>query len=574
MTTTRLKPLRRQISHLRAQRQQARWLTGYAAVFLAVAWVLAAIFLLDWLFEMGRIERVLAIAVGVGAIAWAIGRFTLPWLGQSESDLDVALLVEKKQGIDSDLVAAMQFESPEAAQWGSPQLESAVIEYVADFGRGWNLLEGFDRQQMVRRMALVLVTVVLVGLALVVFPKHSRVFLSRLMMSSEHYPTKTQIQQVVVNGQPVELRPAGQVTAFCPYGEPLRFQVVCAGDLPEDGVIELQSAASGLKTTVELKPLSKGGRFTALGHVAEGERVYEGELPRLVDTLHCQLYLGDAWTDPARLEVLPLPTIESRLTVTPPPYAKQQMLEEQRENSRQLAVIEGSRVDIEIECSNKELSKAEIEIDEVKYPLAPSAESSSVWRLDSTDTPLEYVDQPIAYRLLVVDEHGMQPQRPIAGYIRIRADRPPQVHSSVVTRYVLPEGRPSIAYRVADDFGIDKLVMHVQIASSGSQAAEERTVEIRAADSEPIKASGLPLIDSAALDLSQFGVSKGDQIKVTLEATDYRGDQPGRATMGEPLVLNVTDESGLLSILSEADERSVRQIDAIIQRQLGIGGKK
>ena len=45
-----------------------------------------------------------------------------------------------------------------------------------------------------------------------------------------------------------------------------------------------------------------------------------------------------------------------------------------------------------------------------------------------------------------------------------------------------------------------------------------------------------------------------------------------RATaQSEPIVFQVTDESGILAGLIEADEKSARQLDQIIQRQLGIG---
>ncbi|MBC8076020.1 MAG: hypothetical protein H7Y32_08100, partial [Chloroflexales bacterium] len=54
-------------------------------------------------------------------------------LGRAGRELDIALMVERQQKIDSDLVAAIQFESPEAKRWGSTQLEGAVIDYVAEF---------------------------------------------------------------------------------------------------------------------------------------------------------------------------------------------------------------------------------------------------------------------------------------------------------------------------------------------------------------------------------------------------------------------------------------------------------
>jgi hypothetical protein len=65
---------------------------------------------------------------------------------------------------------------------------------------------------------------------------------------------------------------------------------------------------------------------------------------------------------------------------------------------------------------------------------------------------------------------------------------------------------------------------------------------------------------------------KGDQLKVTVEAVDYRGSLPGKSAASEPLSLFVTDERGVLAAMVESDQRSARQLDAIIERQLGIGG--
>ena len=66
---------------------------------------------------------------------------------------------------------------------------------------------------------------------------------------------------------------------------------------------------------------------------------------------------------------------------------------------------------------------------------------------------------------------------------------------------------------------------------------------------------------------SQFKLVKGDQLRVTLEAIDYRGDMPGKPTRSEPLLLNITDESGIMSALSETDLRAAHQMDLLIQRQ-------
>ena len=89
-----------------------------------------------------------------------------------------------------------------------------------------------------------------------------------------------------------------------------------------------------------------------------------------------------------------------------------------------------------------------------------------------------------------------------------------------------------------------------------------------------VEKASLPWKGTYKLDLASLKLAKGDQVRLTLEVTDYRGATPGQSAVSEPLVLHVTDESGVLAAISESDERSARQLDAIIKRQLGIGESK
>ncbi len=215
---TRLTSLRARLADLRRRRQTARWGTGYAALALAILWALVAAFLIDWCFELSKPARLLSLAISAAAVVWVARRFTLPYLGHHETDLDMALMVERQQKIDSDLVAALQFETPQAARWGSTQLEHAVIDYVAEFGKGWNVFEGFTRQELVRRAAALSATVALLGLAVAIFPSHSAAFINRFFLGSAHYPTRTTIEQILVNGKPVSPRPGGDHVVKTAYG--------------------------------------------------------------------------------------------------------------------------------------------------------------------------------------------------------------------------------------------------------------------------------------------------------------------------------------------------------------------
>ena len=81
----------------------------------------------------------------------------------------------------------------------------------------------------------------------------------------------------------------------------------------------------------------------------------------------------------------------------------------------------------------------------------------------------------------------------------------------------------------------------------------------------------LPLAGSHALDLSAWQLEKTDRLKVQLFLLDYRGELPGADFVSDPLYLEISDESGVLGAILEADERSEERLTEIIKRQLGIG---
>ena len=170
---TKLKALRRHIRSLRRRRRRVRRATAWSAVLIALLWSLGAIFAVDVFFELDVIQRVLVMVAGAGVTFWAFARFAVPFLGVRETEMQLALQVEKQHHINSDLVAALQFESPEATAWGSPQLEGAVVDYMAQVGRRLNVFQGLSRGQLAHRMFWLLLTVALAGAVVVRFPDHA-----------------------------------------------------------------------------------------------------------------------------------------------------------------------------------------------------------------------------------------------------------------------------------------------------------------------------------------------------------------------------------------------------------------
>ena len=102
-----------------------------------------------------------------------------------------------------------------------------------------------------------------------IWPGHVAAFVNRLLLGSRHYPTRTIIEQVVINRTPVlvrEHRRQRPADSKQPQGRPVTFLVQCSGELPAAGTVQLAAiGASRSRTRLELKPLSLARAADPLG---------------------------------------------------------------------------------------------------------------------------------------------------------------------------------------------------------------------------------------------------------------------------------------------------------------------
>jgi hypothetical protein len=545
---TQLLELRTHLHRLQRRRRLARWSAGLVALALAILWGLVAVFLIDWTADLATSLRLVVLAGWAIFVLLAAWYWARPWLTHRESDLDIALLVEKQHHIDNDLVAALEFESPEAASWGSSQLEAAVVRYVADFSKQIKLEDGLASTPIRGRAWFLAVTCVLLLLAAGLFPYYCVAFVNRLLLGSMHYPVQTHIDGVRVNNQAWNVARADSQRS--PYGQALRFEVKGSGQLPTTGRVELSTLVDKSSTSIVLSPLP------------DRPGVYTGELPRLVDSVQCQVFLGDDWTEQREILAIPLPVVTIALDAKSPDYAAGL---EAQSGARQISVVEGTRVAVELKCTNKSLERAVLTIGQKDFPLAAVDPAKQSWRLAPEGTPLADITEPVRYEVRVIDVDGLGLAEPIQGFIRLKSDRPPRVTAALVTQYVLPTGKPRITYGVADDYGIAQLRFNVQILHADGTSQDQLIDRPIANGPQKVLQGRYPL------DLASLNLVKGDQLKLTLEACDFRGQRPGHWAASESLVLHVTDERGVLAAMSETDQRSARQLESIIQRELGIG---
>ena len=647
-----LKNLERQLHRLRWRRWGVA--IGAALCALAIAAIGALLFLaaVDILFELPTNQRLAAIAIVTLVSGWLVASRVRAGLRWPEPPEELALLVEKNHKLDSDLIAALQFQAAEhEPALGSPTLQHAVIERARRLSDELDFFAGETAKPLPARAWLltgaVLVSVVLASS----FPEHASVFWRRLQLSSDHYPTQSKIVGVLANGR--VLLDAGDktmtpATVKIAEGEAVELLVQCKGVQPERGTAWLQAmgqeaelplakltvrerlyrlrrgrellddlhaspaavsawlAADAPKLAAELRepqpPLARA-KTTLDQLLADGENSlatdvswYAAELPRHGNKVTYRLELGDAWTEPAAIAMIPLPTVALEITADSPAYSKLGRVK-MSPGARQLRVLEGSTVDLSLACLNqKQLRRvwADLLADGKDTQRVSLACQSGRWTLPVEGTPLANLQQRVQFAVQVEDEDGLQLPTPLSGQIQTRPDRPPSGTATVLHRVVLPDAKPTIALMVADDFGIQSIQLRLLVEKPSAAVEAIEPGVSRSENSPPantaanpangpagdnqrvapiplVAAESLPWRIDYPLDLAPLQLAKGDRLKITLEVTDERGASPGQQRQAAPLVLEISDEAGVLAAVSESDKQSERELNELIKQQLGIG---
>lgn len=376
---------------------------------------------------------------------------------------------------------------------------------------------------------------------------------------------------------------------MCPIGQALDLQIEAAGDVPLQGMARLRSQRDGERTEVLLMPVKEseladaedseaakpeavaGSESTSADSPAtaeDGQR-FAGSLKRLMDSVKLQFYLGDAYTDPVTIEVIPLPAVTAELEVTLPEYA-QQLAPQLAGQGLQQSVVEGSRVELAIVESSKPLETAQITLmgeQPQDLALEPTNEERTQWRLPIENTPFASVAAPLRFELDVTDRDGQHLATPLAGHVRIQEDQPPRVlTTSMVHRVVLPTAQPVLSYTVLDDYGVAAIDLEVQIERLNGET-EKFNVPIRKND--PIMADRLPHSASLPIELVQWNLQPGEHVLFTVLATDHRGETEGEQSRGEGLQLEIADRSELYAVISESDVQAEEIMTSIIDQHIG-----
>jgi hypothetical protein len=551
----RLDPVHHGLQVLRRVRSLVRHGSAWSVVASAAIAMLLGGFALDYWLRMGLLERAIVLVAFLAAMARLAWLHVVPAVRQTESDTQLALLVERQQGLNSDLVAAIQFDDLSRPQYGSRELREAVVDCTAETSRSLNYLEGFSAATLRRRGAVLALALLSVLATVLTVPGEAGAFVRRFLLGAARYPTRTVIAQV--------LRPGDRAA----YGQPVEFEVRIEGQRPGSATVELRALSTGFRNDVRLDPdASRPG-------------IYAGRLPRLLDSVEYTIVAGDAQTDPFTLKLIPLPIVDVQMEVRPPSYAAGKV-KGGRERTRHVTAPEGATV-VPILTATKPLrgawvllaAAAPTDDDASSSPATRPAERLQMVRRGSemvfepaAGNALSALSAGVRFEIQAEDEDGLAPELPVICSVQVRPDQEPRIGAAAASQYVLPTARPGVKYQAVDDYALDHLVVRRMVVRAADGSRTESPPLTLPVDGRPAKASG-----TFSLNLEELKVVPGDEVLVVLEAVDYRGGAAGKTARSDRIAFQVTDRQGLLQTVNELDKQMDEKLDAIIRAQLGIG---
>ncbi len=512
-----------------------------STVLSILLWALAAAFVLDYGIGMDRLERGIVLVALAGVAVWAIRRFLVPALRVRETDAALAVLVDNRQGLHSNLVAAIEFDDDGRPQYGSEQLREVVVEQTGRSASGLNFLEGFSRRDLMRRLMVCVVTAAVCLVPGVLYSGHTGAFLTRLVLGEARYPTRTTIESVTVES-------AGKKVA---EGSAVTFLVRGGGLLPESGEVRVEGAESGADATIKL--------------VADSATagLYTGTLDRVLEDLSYTVHLGDAYPVTRKLQVVPLPRVDLDMEVVVPAYARGKT-PPRSDNRRHVIVPEGAKV-IPIVTASKPIASGTltIEKDNRTFNLTRRGEALV---LDESDGPLARVDEMVRFEVRLTDTDGLSPENPVRGLVYVSADLAPRAAIAAYSRRVVPTAAPELRYRAFDDYALDHITLHVAVIDAdGKQTPQPPEVIAR------IKGKHAGWDGSYRLNLANLNVQKGYQVSVAIEAVDHRGEFAGKARRSEKWVFEVSDRQGVEEAMARLTEQMDRKLDEVLRAQVEAG---
>jgi len=454
---------RRVLSRLNVVRQRLRLhlLVEGLFWFLAATFVLAAASLmLDRLFRFELSTRLALLALGAGALVWvAVQRLVRPALVKLD-DLDLAELLNRRApGVGQQIANVLQLpELLASGQFASPAMvQAAVLECAQSLDR--TDLSGTLNAS--RRRKLLIATGLILALAIgfaVLAPRTASLWAQRWMAGSTvRWPQRNYLNMVGLDAQGRLLVPRGELTVVQFTADP-KF-------VARDGRWWIAGRKEPLASAAHDAPLSAPPSQVSMAYrMPDGTRrqgtaaqfaaaEFRYELPPLAEPIDVDVWGGDDWFGPVRVEPIDRPGVRSIEITSKLPGASESKTERVDEGGAQLLFLPQTELELRL-VADQALQSAQV--------LDKGTPLSGWRRVDERTYALNWtMQEPLSLEFQLTGPAGGLLSKPYALAIGLLKDREPRVtiRSSGVGRRVTPMARIPLAVRANDDFGLASLAL-------------------------------------------------------------------------------------------------------------------
>ena len=509
--------------HVKGIEIGVRLLLGAVATLV---YLLLAVLIDHWLFDLGLVGRWLALVILVGGAAWYLARHVVAVALRTINPLYVARVIEEVTPSLQNSLINYLFLRPERKTIHESIYRAIQQRAARDVGQ-LEVEATIDHSPVFRLAYVLLAVVALAGAYKVFSPKDPLPTVRRVLTpwASIGRPARVQI---------LDLSP-GDAQAY--QGDALAISARVVGLASDEKVELVYSTEDG--QTVE--------RRLVMPAAADG-RTWQGQLPPessgLQQNVAYRIVAGDAASPTYRVTVSPAPLIAvERVEYDYPAYMARprRVLERQGD----LSAWEGTRVTV-VAQANQPIQKAWIEFepattdgpdaavaalaartgpataDRVMHMTVDGKTARQTFYLDLTPDRRQAKNAAYVVRFLTVD--GQRNARPVVYRIEVLPDVPPEVEITkpAEERATTPaDGELKIDVRALDpDFALSRLAIAGRM--SGETVFERELLE-------DVQGAVGPVVRTWTLKPADLELKEGDVVSITAVAADNRAAAPSFA---------------------------------------------
>jgi hypothetical protein len=507
-----------------------------AAALLAAAAALLVLF--DWWFRLGQTARVVLLVVALTCVVpFSLVRALKRWRACRLDDLALALVLDRfRPGTGGRIADVLQL--PDLLAQPSSEVSPAMIRLAvkrasealaaSDWASLWN-----TRRTITRGAALFL-TLLVPALFGILAPHAARLSVARwLLGSDERWPQRSYLavtglgksdRLIAPRDEPFALEVRADLPALEPRGGkwilPGRGEELLLRSLPR--VPEVPSA-------VRVRERTPRGRFRDALMTITGPASFRHELPPSPTSSTFELFGGDDWLGPIKVERVDRPALASaRLRVREPGTAGD-TFRVVEEGVQQPVFLPDTDVELTL-SGNEPLSDARLTVHPGAPPkLARAGERQYVARW--------VLREPTTLEVELTSRATGLTSKPAYLSVGILKDREPRVtlRALGVGAHVTPVATIPLSIAATDDMGLSAVSLQAERVTIGDDKSEPKTSK-KTVPLPLAAGAGRAVLDHQArhdVELQVDQPAVGTLLRFVAEATDRcaRGAQVGRSTV-------------------------------------------